>query len=162
MFSAKIIGVMACDKKGVVGNNGAIPWNYPEEFQHFRDTIGNYPIVLGRKSFELLPKSILKNRITIVFSREKKISTGEIIFVSSFDEFFALDILRKKDKIFMIGGAQLANSFLKQGYISEFILTKLNHSYIGNAVLNIKIFDNWKSEIIKRADDYNIYKLTIE
>ena len=69
---ATIIGVMASAANGVVGNKNSIPWYYPDEFQHFRNIIGNDPIILGRKTFELIPESILKNRTVIVFSRIKK------------------------------------------------------------------------------------------
>jgi dihydrofolate reductase len=162
MSNVRIVGVMACGKNGVVGNNGAIPWNYPDEFQHFKGTIGNHPIVLGRKSFDLLPKSISEDRINIVFSRQKKLDTHGGIVVSSLEEFYALDILKNTDKIFMIGGAQLANFFLEKNLITEFILTKFDRAYAGDAVLNIKTFNSWKSKVIKKTPDYTIYKLTSE
>ena len=162
MFDAKIVGVMACDRNGVVGNEGGLPWNYPDEFQHFRDTIGSHPIVLGRKSFDLLPKSISEDRSNIVFSRQKKKSAHGGIFVSSLEEFFALDVLKKTEKIFMIGGAQLANFFLEKNLITEFILTKFDRAYAGDAVLNIKTFNSWKNKVIKKTSDYTIYKLTSE
>jgi dihydropteroate synthase len=157
---AKIIGIMACAHDGVVGNKGAIPWRYPEEFRHFRETIGDCPIIVGRKTFDGLPDSILKNRVSIVFSRAKKFKTRGAIVVSSLDEFFALDILAKTDKVFLIGGAELANFFLEQELVSEFILTKVKGSYVGDAFLNLRAFDNWASAVISEGPDYSIYKLT--
>ena len=82
------------------------------------------------------------------------------IFVSSLDDFFALDILAKTSKVFMIGGAQLANYFLENNLILEFILTKFKRSYIGDAFLNIKTFDHWKGKVINKMSDYDVYKLT--
>jgi dihydrofolate reductase len=158
MANAKIIGIMACASNGVVGNNGQIPWHYPEEFKHFRDTIGKSPIVLGRRTFESLPESILKDRLVIVFSQTKHSKAVGVIFVSSLEEFLSLNILSKPVDIFMIGGAQLANLFLENKLLSEFILTKLNIPYDGDAVLNIKAFDSWKSEVINKTQDYVVYK----
>jgi dihydrofolate reductase len=156
----KVIGIMACAQDGVVGNKGAIPWRYPEEFKHFRETIGDCPIVVGRKTFDGLPDSVLKNRVSIVFSMEKKFKTRGAIVVSSLDEFFALDILAKTDKVFLIGGAELANFFLENGLVSEFILTKVKGSYFGDAFLKLEAFDDWASEVLQDTEDYSIYKLT--
>lgn len=159
-MKTKVIGIMACASNGIIGRNGVIPWRYPDEISHFRSVIGNHPIVIGRKTFESMPKIILKNRISVVFSRTRKDNIPNVIFVSSIDDFFALDIVKKATRIFMIGGAEIANYFLAHNLLSKFILTKIKNSYIGDAYLNINAFDYWKSEVINKTSNYNIYKLT--
>ncbi|NRA74285.1 MAG: dihydrofolate reductase [Rickettsiales bacterium] len=151
---------MACDRNGIVGRDGVIPWHYKDEFQHFQNTIGGDPIVMGWKTFEVIPKNILKDRVTIVFSRKKRKRVHRIIFVSSLAEFFSLDILKKDLKIFIIGGAQLANYFLENNLISEFILTIVNGLYDGDAILNIKTLNYWQKKVIGKTSNYNIYKFT--
>ncbi len=67
----KIIGIMAVDPNGVIGINNDLPWRYPSEFKHFCQVTDKQIIVMGRKTFETVPQSILKNRTPIVFSRNK-------------------------------------------------------------------------------------------
>jgi len=156
MSNAKIIGIMACAKNGVVGKDGAVPWRYSGDLQHFRSTIGNSPIIMGRKSFEVMPQSFLKDRTVIVFSRKKRPSIQDAIFVASLEGFFALSVLPEMPVMYMIGGAQLANFFLDNKLISEFILTRLNRPYTGDAVLKLKAFDGWSTEVIKETANYAI------
>ncbi|AAY60889.1 Dihydrofolate reductase FolA [Rickettsia felis URRWXCal2] len=69
MKNRKIIGIMACDPQGVIGNKGQMPWSYTKEFEYFYQTVKNNIIVMGRKTFDSIPAKILKNCICIVFSR---------------------------------------------------------------------------------------------
>lgn len=69
MKNRKIIGIMACDSQGVIGNKGQMPWSYTKEFEYFYQTVKNNIIVMGRKTFDSIPAKILKNCICIVFSR---------------------------------------------------------------------------------------------
>jgi dihydrofolate reductase len=56
-------------KNRVVGNQGAIPWRIPEEFKWFRrKTLGSF-LIMGRHTFESLPRP-LDGRITIVLTRD--------------------------------------------------------------------------------------------
>lgn len=66
-----IIGVMAVDPSGVIGINNGLPWHYPSELEHFRQVTDKQVIVMGRKTFEAIPQNILKNRVPVVFSRNK-------------------------------------------------------------------------------------------
>ncbi len=72
----KIIGIMAVDPNGVIGINNDLPWRYPSEFKHFCQVTDKQVIVMGRKTFETVPQSILKNRTPIVFSRNKCFNRG--------------------------------------------------------------------------------------
>ena len=44
--------IVAYANENIIGNNGRIPWDIPEDKKHFRKlTTGNI-VVMGRKSFE--------------------------------------------------------------------------------------------------------------
>ena len=155
----KIIGVMACTPSGVIGNNGCVPWRYDSEFAHFQKTIGNSPIIMGRKTFDALPKKFLKNRNSIVFSKDKDLKETENIYVvSSLNEFFNLKITDAN--VYMIGGGQLVKLFLEQHLISEFILTIINKEYPGDAFFPLELLNEYTKTIIEATDDYVIYRLT--
>ncbi len=64
--------IVAMTPAGVIGHNGTIPWHIPEDLEYFKKmTIGGI-IVMGRKTFESLPR-ILPNRIHVVITRTPKI-----------------------------------------------------------------------------------------
>jgi dihydrofolate reductase len=63
-----MLAIAAMSKNRVIGNRGAIPWRIPDEFKWFRrKTLGSF-LIMGRRTFESLPKP-LDGRITIVLTR---------------------------------------------------------------------------------------------
>jgi dihydrofolate reductase len=69
MKEHKMIGLIAAvSKNGVIGLNGTIPWNYPEDMKHFRKTTANSTVIMGRKTFESIGRPLPKRR-NIVISR---------------------------------------------------------------------------------------------
>lgn len=146
---------MACDHNGVIGNNGKMPWYYPDETQRFRDLISGQIIIMGRKTYDSMP---FNDAYKVVFSRKKMENRLDATFMSSIDEFVALKLPCDKKK-FMIGGADIAHQFLHHGLISEFILTKITKSYDGDVVLDQSLLCGWQSSILLKQDDYTIYRL---
>lgn len=154
----KIIGIMAVDPKGVIGINNRLPWHYPSELDHFRQVTDKQVMVMGRKTFEIIPQNILK---PIVFSRNKLspcFNKGiECTIVSSMQEFLSI---QGSSKVFMIGGAQIAHLFLKYDLISEFIITEIHRPYEGDVYFNLTLLDRWNKTILTKTKDYTIWKLT--
>ncbi len=68
-----IRAIVAMTPSGLIGAGGTIPWRYPADFQHFkRRTMGGV-CVMGRKTFESIPRTksgeILPGRRLVVCSR---------------------------------------------------------------------------------------------
>ncbi len=157
---AKIIGIMASAPNGIVGNGNALPWNYPEELEHFRKITDSQVMVMGRKTFESAPSSLFK-QTPIVFSKNKATDNSKsCMVVESIDQF--LEHIRniKCHTVFMIGGADIAELFLKNNLISEFILTKIHKNYEGDKSMDLSFFDKWQQILLTQTKDYTIYKLT--
>lgn len=157
----KIIGLMACDPKGIIGKNGGLPWSYPEELEHFRRAVRGQIMVMGRKTFESIPPDLLKTTLNIVFSKTYLPSgTDNVIFVRSLSEFLKLDNLPENKQIFMIGGARIAKLFLKEGVISEFLLTKIKKRHDGDVVFPLELLDKWQSVLVEDREDYLVYNFS--
>lgn len=163
MSLGNIIGIMASDPNGVIGKGMELPWHFPDEFEHFQKTTFGHVVVMGRKTFETMPLSLLKNRTSVVFSHHQiKHSLNEEIdctFVSSLEDFLSRKSQWENQKIFMIGGAEIAHLFLKNGLISEFILTKIDQPFEGNVHLNLTLLDGWSQAILKQTPNYIVYRL---
>lgn len=150
----KIIGIMAVDPNGVIGINDDLPWHYPSEFKHFCQVTDKQVIVMGRKTFETVPQSILKNRTPIVFSRNKCFNRGpKCTIVSSMQEFMSI---KSSAQAFVIGGAQIAHLFLEHNLISEFIMTEMHKTYKGDTYFDLTLLDGWNKTILTKTEDYTI------
>ncbi|MGV8949212.1 MAG: dihydrofolate reductase [Candidatus Paracaedibacter sp.] len=159
MNTKKIVGLMACDPRGVIGNEGALPWVYPEELDHFRKTTFGQIMVMGNKTFESIPSIILKDRFNVVFSRNsrKGLNYGDnVIFVSSLNDFLALKNLPVDKEMFMIGGAEIAKLFLNANLLSAFILTKIHNSYKGDTIFPLDLLQDWPCQIIRENKNFTV------
>ncbi|RPF19875.1 dihydrofolate reductase [Myceligenerans xiligouense] len=70
MATICLIWAQARDAAGrpVIGAAGAIPWHLPEDFAHFKATTSGHPVVMGRLTWESLPKRPLPRRTNVVIS----------------------------------------------------------------------------------------------
>jgi dihydrofolate reductase len=158
----KAIGIMAATNEGIIAKGNALPWNYPEELDHFRSTTDGHTIIMGRKTYEALPEGIFSSRKAIIFSKNpKELEAKPGIFVKSLEEYFyIINGLDKDEKIFMIGGGKIAHLFLKHQLISSFILTRIHRSYSGDTYLDLKHFKGWRETVLKTNSNYTILQLT--
>lgn len=157
----KIVGIMAATQQGVIGKRNLLPWDYKEELEYFRHTTRNHNIIMGRKTYDSIPRNISFKIKPIVFSRTLQNSDDKVIFVKSLYEYFNVNnLFNKSKKTFMIGGAEIAHLFLKHGLISSFILTRIHCLYQGDTYLNLKYFKGWKETVLKSYPKYTIVRLT--
>lgn len=60
--------IAAVARNGVIGANGCIPWDIPEDRAHFKELTMGHILVMGRRTYEEIGRP-LPGRITIVVSR---------------------------------------------------------------------------------------------
>jgi dihydrofolate reductase len=159
MIFKRILGIAACDPLGVMGKNGNLPWNCPEDLKHFSDTTYGIPMIMGRRTFLSLPTQYFDGRTLIVFTDQPCDFTNNkdshVIFVSSLDEFFALE--ESFGDLYVIGGAQIYNLFLKEKLIVEFILTRLKKHYEGDTFFPLSLLNGWSSHKIRETTNFSIH-----
>lgn len=64
----EIIIIAAMAENRTIGKDGALPWSLREDMIHFRELTLGHPCVMGRKTWESLPKKPLPGRLNIVIS----------------------------------------------------------------------------------------------
>jgi len=114
--------IAAMDRNNLIGNNGQLPWNIPEDMEHFKNITMNKTIVMGRKTFDSIGKS-LKGRKNIVLTRNKDFKADCIILHS------IEDVLKYKDFI-IIGGEEIYHQFLPLA--SKLYITLINDEFKGD------------------------------
>lgn len=63
-----MFAIAAMSKNRVIGNDGRIPWRIAEEFKWFRRMTLDSVVIMGRRTFESLPKP-LEGRVNVVLTR---------------------------------------------------------------------------------------------
>jgi len=109
--------VWAQTPSGVIGKDGDMPWNLPEDMKHFTRVTTGHPVIMGRKTWLSFPAKYrpLPNRTNIVITRQENwASTPEAegaVVVPSLEAAFseAGDGLR-----WVIGGGQIGGEIFRE------------------------------------------------
>lgn len=68
MAAPRIALVVAVAGNGVIGFEGGMPWHLPGDLKHFQALTLGHPVVMGRRTWDSLPRRPLKGRTNIVLS----------------------------------------------------------------------------------------------
>lgn len=94
--------IAAIDKQNGIGFENKLLFWLPNDLKRFKALTTGNTIIMGRRTFESLPKGALPNRRNIVLSTQKNISyQGTEIFPSL---EIALNNCGKDEEIYIIGG----------------------------------------------------------
>ena len=88
--SRPVIGMIwAQTEDGVIGRDGGIPWQVPEDMAHFKATTTGHPVIMGRRTWESFPPAFrpLPDRTNIVISSSGVDLPGAVV-VDSLDAAF--------------------------------------------------------------------------
>src|SRR3954469_18756597 len=101
--------MVALADNGVIGAKGTIPWRVRSDVQRLKAMTMGKPVVMGRKTFESLPRP-LPGRTNIVITRDPDYRAAGTVVTPSFAEARAValgDALRRfATEIAVIGGAE--------------------------------------------------------
>ena len=107
----QIVLIAAVAENGVIGANGAIPWRLKSDMQRLKAMTMGKPIVMGRKTFESLPRGPLPGRTNIVVTRDAAWRAAGAVVTTSVADARAIatgDALRRfATEIAIIGGAEI-------------------------------------------------------
>lgn len=159
--------IVACNLKGVIGNNNRLLYHIKSDLMNFSRITKNSVVLMGRKTYESLPKGALPNRINIVITRNKAYQGENIIVVETIEKAIALCESNFKDKEwFVIGGRQIYKEFLDRDLIETIYMTQIYDSQDGDTLFPLNKNDlilNWRLfyESLEQIDDGNKYKFAI-
>ena len=96
--------IVAIAENNAIGFENKLLYWLPNDLKRFKALTTGHTIIMGRKTFESLPKGALPNRRNIVLSRQDIIFPGAERF-SSLET--ALSQCRNEEEVFIIGGASV-------------------------------------------------------
>lgn len=97
--------IVAVAKNGAIGFNNQLLYRLPNDLKRFKALTTGHTIIMGRKTFESLPKGALPNRRNIVLSRQEGLHLENAECYRSLEE--ALMQCDYTEDVYIIGGGEL-------------------------------------------------------
>ena len=98
----KVSIIVAASLNNAIGRGNQLIYRVPNDMKRFKELTTGHTIIMGRKTFESLPKGALPNRRNLVLSTNPNAEfTGAERF-SSLDE--AIAACKDEKEVFIIGG----------------------------------------------------------
>jgi dihydrofolate reductase len=144
----EIIIIAAMAENRVIGKNNALPWSIKADMLRFKGLTTGYPCIMGRKTYQSLPKRPLPHRENIVVSSSLRNTDAEIIIVRSLEE--GIHYGKNHDKIYICGGASIYHEAVH--FANKMELTLIHKTYEGDAYFPAINKTDWRE--IQR-DDYD-------
>ena len=120
------LGPVARAENGVIGRKGGLPWRLKSDLALFKRLTLGKPVIMGRATWDSLPRRPLSGRLNIVLSRDGSFAPSGALVCENFSE--AVQIGREQasedgvEEICVIGGAAvfaLALPRAQRMYITE-------------------------------------------
>ncbi len=114
--------ICALTENRAIGHKGGLLYYLPADLKHFKTLTTGHTIVMGRKTFESLPKGALPNRRNVVVTRNEDFTAPGIEVFHSLDAAF--DSCRADEEVFVIGGESVYRESLP--HASRLCLTHIH------------------------------------
>ncbi len=146
-------GPIARARNGVIGRDGTLPWRLKTDLANFRAVTMGKPVIMGRKTWDSLPRRPLVGRTNIVLSRDGSFEPNGCVVCDDFPTAVAIAKEQAeedgRDEICVIGGVSLFEMAVPRA--RRIYLTEIDADIEGDVVL--RGFDESKwSEV--RAQSY--------
>jgi dihydrofolate reductase len=112
----RIVLYVARADNGVIGRDGGLPWQLPEDLKRFKALTMGKPMIMGRKTFESLPGR-LPGRRHIVLTRDPAWSAEGAEAAATPED--ALALAGDAEELAVIGGAEVFALFMAQAHRIE-------------------------------------------
>jgi dihydrofolate reductase len=116
--------LLAAAENGVIGKDGAIPWRIAHDLKRFKALTLGKTVVMGRKTWDSLPRKPLPGRRNIVVTR----APG---WLAEGAEVLTLEQALQLPDILVIGGGEIYRAAL--AHATHIELTEVHHIFDGDA-----------------------------
>jgi len=147
--------IVARSENGIIGKDGALPWHLSSDLKFFKSQTIGKTVLMGRKTWESIGRP-LPNRKNVVLTRQKGWKAEGAEVVHNWEGAIALF---KNEPLVVIGGADIYYQALAHDLISEFFVTEVECSVMGNVQFDILRPKRWCKEKLSEvvADEKNDY-----
>ncbi len=101
--------VVAVARNGVIGREGGLPWHISSDLKRFKEITMGKPVIMGRKTWDSLPRKPLPGRRNIVITRQPRFLAEGADVVATAEE--ALNLCAGAPEVAVIGGGEVYRLF---------------------------------------------------
>jgi dihydrofolate reductase len=101
--------IVAVSANNVIGDEGGLPWELPEDLRRFKQVTMGKPIIMGRETYDSIGRA-LPGRKNIVLTRQEDFTAKDCEIVTSIDA--AIEAAGDAEEIMIIGGGEIYRQFL--------------------------------------------------
>jgi dihydrofolate reductase len=113
----------------VIGRDGGLPWHLPADLKRFKALTMGAPMIMGRRTFESLPR-LLPGRRHIVLTRDRNWRAEGADIVHSVDDAQAI----AAGRAWVIGGAEIFRLF--EPFATKVELTEVHAAIDGDTKMS--------------------------
>lgn len=157
-----VSAIVCVDENWGIGSNGDLLIHIPEDMKFFKEMTNNNTVIMGRKTYDSLPKKPLQNRENVVITnnfpdgRNLRIDKNGTAFTKLSN---VKDVLGLKEmdeyNVFIIGGGQIYKELLP--YCEHAYVTKVHCAYdcADTYFPNLDDMPEWEIELSSEIKEYN-------
>lgn len=116
--------IVAVASDGAIGRANDLLWHLPADLKRFKELTTGHTIMMGRKTFESLPRGPLPNRRNIIISRSLPAQPGAEVYPTIQQ---ALEACASDEEVFIIGGGEIYRQLLPD--TEQIYLTRVQASF---------------------------------
>lgn len=153
-----ISAIVAVDNNWGIGFNGDLLEHIPEDLKYFKQLTTGHVVVMGRKTWDSLPKKPLKDRLNIVITSQER-HFGEMTAFISFEEAISrMTHIDDDEEWFVIGGGTIYKELLP--FCDRIYVTKIfkDHDNVDTYFPNLDISEEWAPAACSSIYDYKDLK----
>jgi dihydrofolate reductase len=132
--------IVALAENNAIGLKNDLLWHISEDLKRFKKITTGHTIIMGKNTFESLPKGALPNRRNIVISDIINDCKEGCVVVNSIEE--AIELCEPSEENFIIGGGSIYKQFLS--ITDKLYLTKVHGNYKADVFFPKIDFTQWQ------------------
>lgn len=150
--------IVAKTIKNYIGKDNKLLFHISEDLKRFKEITNGHKIIMGRKTFESLPK-VLDNREHIIITRDKdyKVNSNKIEISNNIEKIVE-KYQNSNEEVFVIGGGEIYNQLLP--YTNKLYLTIIESDIEGDTKFPLLNINDWNAVYRKRVLGEPSYSFT--
>lgn len=117
--------IVAIDRNNAIGKDNQMLTHLPDDLKYFKKVTSGHSVIMGRKTFESLPKGALPNRRNIVITRNNDLSFPNCEMAESINH--ALQLVEGEEEVFVMGGGTIYKELINQ--VDNLYITHIHNSF---------------------------------